>query len=313
MSTTHPLSIGKRRRLQQCASSKGIFSILAIDHRNNLRRALNPQDPGSVPGEALVDFKQAVVAALAPEASSILIDPEYGAIQIIASDTLPGETGLIVAMERSGYSGPSTARVTELLPDWDAQRLVQIGANGVKLLVYYHPDSPTALPLENLIRQVAESCQEVDVPLFLEPLSYTLSSTRRTLAPEERQVVVVETARRLTAIPGVDILKAEFPLDASVESNEAAWIAACTKLTEASSVPWVLLSAGVDFETYLQQVSAASRAGASGVAVGRAIWQEALGRSRGERDKFLHTIARERMARITSRCESLSRPWTDAY
>ena len=57
MSTTSYLSIGKRRRLQKCASSNGIFSILAIDHRNNLRRALNPLDPGAVSDEALVKFR----------------------------------------------------------------------------------------------------------------------------------------------------------------------------------------------------------------------------------------------------------------
>jgi tagatose-1,6-bisphosphate aldolase len=60
------LIVGKMRRLQQCATPQGGFSILAIDHRNNLRRALSPQDPDSIPDEALVAFKQAVVAALGP-------------------------------------------------------------------------------------------------------------------------------------------------------------------------------------------------------------------------------------------------------
>ena len=309
--TSH-LSIGKRRRLQRCASSNGIFSILAIDHRNNLRRALNPQDPESVRDEELVKFKQGVVYALANDASSILIDPEYGANQIISSGTLPGRTGLIVAMERSGYSGPFTARMTELLPNWNAQQFAQIGVDGVKLLVYYHPDSSTAHLLENLIQQVAEACQEVDVPLFLEPLSYSIDPTHRILTHQERERVVIETARRLTVIPGIDVLKTEFPLDVGTETNEAKWIAACMKLTKASSVPWVLLSAGVDFETYLHQVSAASRAGASGVAVGRAIWQEAVELLPGERDKFLFTVARERMAKVTSICQALSRPWMDA-
>ena len=70
-------AIGKRRRLQQCATPQGSFSILAIDHRNNLRRSLNPQDPEAVPSQVLTAFKQQIVAALAPVASAILIDPEY--------------------------------------------------------------------------------------------------------------------------------------------------------------------------------------------------------------------------------------------
>ena len=36
-----PISIGKFRGLQQCTSRQGTFTCLALDHRQNLRRALN--------------------------------------------------------------------------------------------------------------------------------------------------------------------------------------------------------------------------------------------------------------------------------
>jgi tagatose-1,6-bisphosphate aldolase len=39
----------------------------------------------------------AVVTVLAPEASAILIDPEYGAAPIITGGTLPSATGRIVS------------------------------------------------------------------------------------------------------------------------------------------------------------------------------------------------------------------------
>jgi tagatose 1,6-diphosphate aldolase len=76
-------------------------------------------------------------------------------------------------------------------------------------------------------------------------------------------------------------------------------------------VPWVLLSAGTDFETYLRQVAAAARAGASGVAVGRAIWQEATERPRADRVEFLTTTARQRMQRVAALCQALARSWYD--
>jgi tagatose 1,6-diphosphate aldolase len=303
-------SIGKTRRLQQCATDRGVFSILAVDHRQGLRRVLDPQNPGGVPDEALVAFKQGVTAHLAPAASAVLLDPEFGAVQAIAAGALRGAMGLIVALERTGYTGAPTARTSDLLPGWDAERAMRMGASGAKLLVYYHPDAPTAPQAEALVRQVAVSCAEADLPFFLEPLSYSLDPAQPRLSPQERRRVVVESARRLTAIPGVDVLKAEFPLDVAAVPDEAEWLAACCELTDGSRVPWVLLSAGVDFETYLRQAVVAAGAGASGVAVGRAVWREAAELPPEARDTFLSTVARERMARVTALCQALARPWT---
>jgi len=304
-----PVAIGKIRRLQQCATPDGKLVILAVDHRGNLRRALNPRDPAAVSDEALVSFKQDVVGALAPAASAVLLDPEYSAEQCIASGALPGARGLIVALERSGYSGDPAGRISELLPGWDPRRAVRIGASGVKLLVYYHPEAPTASVIEALVRHTGTMCAEAEVPLFLEPLSYSPNPTQHRLAPEERRRAVLETARRLTAIPGVDLLKAEFPLDIAAVPDEAEWLAACQELTEASRVPWVLLSAGTDFETYLRQVATAARAGASGVAVGRAIWQEATEKPPADRIEFLTTTAQQRMQHVAALCQALARSW----
>jgi tagatose 1,6-diphosphate aldolase len=305
-----PLTTGKLRRLQQCATPDGRLVILAIDHRHNLRQALNPQNPDAVPDEALIAFKRDVVAALAPAASAVLLDPEYGVEQSIASGALPRDTGLIVAMERTGYGGVPAARLSQILPGWSPQRAVRLGATGVKLLVYYHPEAPTAPRIEGLARHMADACAEAEVPFFLEALSYSPDANRPKLSPEERRCVVVETARQLTAIPGVDVLKAEFPLDSTVVADEAEWLAACEELTEASRVPWVLLSAGVDFETFLHQAAAAGRGGASGVAVGRAVWQEATEIAAAARAEFLTTVARQRMERVAALCRALARPWT---
>jgi len=125
------LTTGKIRQLQQCATPERKLVIMAIDHRGSLRRSLNPQDPAAAPDEVLVTFKQDVTAALAPAASAVLLDPEYGAEPCIASGTLPGTTGLIVALERTGYTGDPAARVSELLSDWNPQRALQLGASGV--------------------------------------------------------------------------------------------------------------------------------------------------------------------------------------
>jgi tagatose-1,6-bisphosphate aldolase len=305
------LSIGKLRGLQQCTSPQGTFTCLALDHRQNLRRALNPSDPGLVSDADLTGFKLAVTAALADRATAVLLDPEYGAAQAVASGVLPGGTGLVVALESTGYGGDPTDRQSRLLPGWSAAQAKRMGASMVKLLVYYHPAAGSAAEIEVFVRQVAQECAGLDLGLMLEPLSYPLEAGQKLSTPEKREVVV-ETARRLT-VPGVDVLKAEFPLDAADEAGESAWTEACAAISAASPVPWILLSAAVEYETYLRQVEVACRAGASGIAVGRAVWQEAVGLSTSARPEFLKTVARTRLERLTALCSELGKPWSDFY
>ncbi len=101
------LTTGKIRRLQQCAAPGGQLVILAIDHRNNLRRSLNPADPAAVGDETLIEFKRQVVAALGPVASAVLIDAEFGAAPVVESGALPGDTGLIPALLSSKMADPN--------------------------------------------------------------------------------------------------------------------------------------------------------------------------------------------------------------
>jgi len=299
------LSPGKRRGLQVCSTASGGMAILALDHRNALRKLLPPSPD---PSAALVRFKMEVVSFLSTSASAVLLDPEFGAAQAILSDTLPGNVGLIVAMEATGYTGNPVERNSRLLRGWSVAKAKRLGANVVKLLVYYHPESPTASAVERLVQEVADECMLQDIALLLEPLSYSLEAEKANLTGSERRRVVIETARRLTPL-GVDALKAEFPAETTQSPGQ--WESACRELSEASSVPWVLLSASVDFATYAHQVEVACRAGASGVAAGRAVWQEAVTLSGEHRLEFLATTGRERMA-LLSQLSDIS-PWTQFY
>lgn len=306
------LSIGKYRRLQQCSTGKAAISVLAMDHRTNLRKALQGEGSTPVSEDQLIDFKHDVVHCIAPAASAVLVDPEYGIANVIQSGALPGNIGLIATIDESGYSGDPTARQTRFVPDWSVAKASRIGANGIKLLVYYHPDGPTAESIEQLVSEVAQECVRFDIPFFLEPLSYPLLPSSKKLPPEERRRVVIETARRLSPL-GADVLKAEFPLDISADASEATWAQACADLSRASVIPWILLSASVAYETYLRQVTIACKEGASGVAVGRAVWSEAITLGAQARQAFLQDQARERMAEITAACNAHARPWTEIY
>lgn len=305
------ISIGKLRGLQQCTSPRGTFTCLALDHRQNLRRALNPASPTSVSDEDLSRFKLEVTERLADLATAVLLDPEYSAAQSIASNALPGQTALVVAVESTGYGGTPTARQGQVLPGWSVEKAKRMGASMVKLLVYYHPNSPTAPETEDFVRRVADECGQYDLSLMLEPLSYSLDADQK-LSSSEKRDVVIETARRLV-IAGVDVLKAEFPIDATEDTDETAWAAACAEVSAASLAPWIVLSAAVNYETYLRQVETACRAGASGCAVGRAVWQEAVAMDGQARLAFLVTTGRERLARLATLCSELGKPINDFY
>jgi tagatose 1,6-diphosphate aldolase len=198
------------------------------------------------------------------------------------------------------------------LPGWSVEKVARLGAAGVKLLVYYHPDAPNAPRQEALVREVGEACSKFDMPFFLEPLSFSLDPAKKKLATADKLAVVVETARRLSPL-GVDVLKAEFPLDIAEERDEGAWATACAALSEASMIPWVLLSAGVSYETFERQVLVACQNGASGVLAGRAVWKEAVWLYGDARTEFLNTIARGRMNRLSAVVLEHGRAWTDHY
>jgi tagatose-1,6-bisphosphate aldolase len=301
---TYP--IGTRRGLAACASDRGTFTVLALDHRQNLRRELRPADPDSVTYDEMVDFKRAVVRALSPVATGTLLDPEIGAAQAIWDGSLPTRAGLIVAIEATGYLGPATARVSRVLDGWSVEDAKRMGTSAAKLLVYYHPDAPNAADQERLVADVAAACREQDLALFVEPLSFSLVESER-LVGEARRTVVIETARRLTRIGG-DVLKAEFPYDTSVTDRER-WRDACAELDAASVVPWVLLSGGADDATFEAQVEVASAAGASGVLAGRSVWAEAATLPPDEREGFLMTEGRARLGRLRDVVDRLGRPW----
>ena len=300
------ITIGKLRGLQQISSHRGTITALALDHRQNLRKA----NPAFVDDEELSLFKVDVTTALAKRATAVLLDPEVSAAQAIAQRAIPNRVGLVVAVESTGYTGDATGRHAQIVPGWSVEKAKRMGASAIKLLVYYHPDSATANEIEDFTSTIAEKCRKHDLVLMLEPLSYSLDENKK-LASEEKRYVVVETARRLTPL-NVDILKAEFPLDVT-DLDESKWMVACREISSATVTPWILLSAAVEYETFLRQVTVACNAGASGIAVGRAVWKEAVTMDGDERMKFLRTTARYRMSRLTSLCHALARPYTDFY
>jgi len=311
------ISIGKLRGLQQLADSRGMMTMCAIDHRGALKRALNEKNPDAVSYQDMVDFKLDLCQEVAPFASAILLDPEYGAGQAITAGLMPGSKGLLVSLEKSGYTGDSAARITELPPGWGVKKARKMGASAVKLLIYFRPDlKDIASKQLDLVAGLADQCLEEDIAFLVEPVSYPIEEERinqggtssRKFA-EIKPELVIETARQITALP-IDVLKAEFPADIKFEQDEAKLLGLCQELNQASRLPWVLLSAGVDFDSFRKQVKIACKAGASGFLAGRALWQEGVRiRSREKRLDFFQNMAAPRLKELAEIADRYGKPW----
>ncbi len=306
------ISVGKLRGLQQLADSRGMMTMCAIDHRGALKKALNGKNPAAVSYQHMVDFKLDLCETVASFASAILLDPEYGAAQAIAQGLLPGSKGLLVSMEKTGYTGHSTARITEPLPGWSVKKAKKMGASAVKLLIYFRPDlKDVASKQLDLVARLADQCVEEDIPFLVEPVSYPIGEDNASLKmfADMKPDLVIETARLITAL-SIDVLKAEFPADLRFEQEEGRLFELCQELNQASKLPWVLLSAGVDFDSFKRQVKIACKAGASGFLAGRALWQEgAQIPSREERMSFFRNTAAPRLKELTEIADCYGKPW----
>ena len=279
-----------RSPLDDLTNDKRRFGVFAIDHRDSLRAFVRPDDPDSLSAAEITALKDQMVRTIAPEATGVMLEPEYSIPHLIDSGAVPRGIGFTAALEAQGYLGDPEKGPTELLDGWSVEQAKASGASCAKLLLPYRPDRPLAAAQEAVGRAVVAECNRVGIPIVLEPLFYDLDD------PSQRPKLVLETAMRFAAI-GPDLLKLPFPVDPS-DPDDDHWYATCRAISEIAPMPWVLLSGGGSFDTYARQVEVAISAGGSGFMVGRALWGEAALAPTVERDALLADVVRPRMQRL---------------
>lgn len=255
--------------LAKLTNSHGKITIAALDHRGSLKESLRDDE--------ILGWKRRMVELYLDEVAGILIDPIYG--KDIVDTSLP--VGWMLSMEKTGYRGGKEERVTEIVPDWSVKKAKEMGASGVKLLLYYDPDNKELARLQkDTAERIAKDCLEEEIVFLLEPLSYKVEGNR---ADEVLRIVM-----DLKDLP-VDIFKFEYP-----GTREA-----CEKITKMLKVPWVLLSAGMEYKKYKEALQIAMESGAAGFAVGRAVWQEFGEYEEGEeRERYFNNITKLRMKEL---------------
>ena len=111
---TSTLTPGRYRGLKATSLAEAdVFGIIAFDQRGSYRKML-PPDTGY---DQLVQIKSEIIGALSLDASAILTDPVYG---LRPAMRMSPKAGLLLALEKSGYSGDSSYRRTESAARLDA-------------------------------------------------------------------------------------------------------------------------------------------------------------------------------------------------
>ncbi len=265
--------MSKTTRLEQLLLPNGKIAIAALDHRGSLKVNLHPENPELTTDQEILAWKRRMIDLYKDRVSGLLVDPIFGK-QVLDTSMHPG---WMLSMEKTGYRGGKEARVTEILEDWSVAKAKEMGACSVKLLLYYDPDNiELAKKQKEIALKLSEECEREGMVYLLEPLSYLVEGSR-----EDEVIRIVQD---LADIP-VDIYKSEYPGTQR----------ACEEISKRIKSPWVLLSAGMEYSQYKTALTAACQSGASGFAVGRALWQE-FGQYEGEaREKYFREVASPRM------------------
>jgi tagatose 1,6-diphosphate aldolase len=265
-----------------------------MDQRGSLRKSIAAAKGVSqdqVTDQMMEEFKTVVTKVLTPHASAILLDPEFG---LPAAKARSKNAGLLLAYEESGYDNTKPGRLPDLLPHVSVKRILDWGANAVKILIYYTPfDKPEVNDIKHaFVERIGAECEFNQVPFFLEFVGYDPAGGDEKgfeYAKKKPEVVVKSMEEFSKPQYHVDVLKAEVPVNAefvegsSVFKGQAAYTRkqALDYYRQASDVatkPFIYLSAGVGNAQFVESLNMASESGAdySGVLCGRATWKDGI-------------------------------------
>jgi tagatose 1,6-diphosphate aldolase len=287
------ISPGKRKGLEAVSDSRGVIAAAAMDQRGSLQSAIAKDkniDKKAVTPQMMSEFKEAVTRILTPYATAILLDPEYG---LTAAKARSKNAGLLLAYEKTGYDNSQPGRLPDLLDHYSVRRLVEAGADCVKILLYYTPfDPPATNEIKHAwVERIGSECAAMDLPFFLEFVGYEEGADEKGIefARKKPDIVAGSMAEFSKERYGVDILKVEVPVNmafvkgALSNKGESAYTREEAKqhflrAAAGAKKPFIYLSAGVSNETFNETLELAAEAGTnfSGVLCGRATWKDGM-------------------------------------
>lgn len=282
----------EKRGLQAICSDSGKIVIVAADQRNSMKAVVQdtPGDTSDITTAQLAEIKADMVTHLANHAPAILLDPEVALPQIVDNGVLGRDTALVVGLDASGFSVEDGVRYTNYVPGMSVREARRMGADVIKMLWYTRPDlQPAGSRVWQEISDLVAECEQEQILLIVELLTYKLDSETAEDYEQKFAQLVIDGAR-MAVDAGAKLLKLQYPGSAD----------ACRAVTEAArGVPWAVLSAGVDHDTFIQQVAIAVSEGCAGAMAGRAIWKDSLSFDEKTREQLLTTRALPRLMELT--------------
>jgi tagatose-1,6-bisphosphate aldolase len=292
--------------LDDIATDGHLFSIIAMDQRNTLRRMFTAVGLDASDDD-LRTAKADVARVLTPAATGLLSDPTYGVPAITQAKALAPNCGLLIAAEPSERRSHQGEPRTHRDPALGAQWVLDQGGDALKFFVQLRADRPAPAPGEpDLVAETLAVCEEISadcratgVPVVIENLVYTRPG--EDFSGQAREDAIIESARALDDLD-IDLLKLEYP-----GSPEG-----CRRLAEILDRPWAVLSAGVPFDQFTDIIQIATdEGGASGFIAGRSVWREVVSLVGHQREEFLISVALPRLERLVDVAAHRARPWTE--
>ncbi len=171
------------------------------------------------------EFKTAITKVLTPHASAILLDPEFGLEARLARSS---NAGLLLAYELSGYDNTQPGRLPDLLPHVSVKRIVDWGADAVKILIYYTPFEDRQgqrhqARVHRAHRRRVRDLRDSVLPGIRGLRSARAATRRASNTPRQAGDRQEEHGRILQAAVHVDILKVEVPINAEFVEGSAVY------------------------------------------------------------------------------------------
>jgi tagatose 1,6-diphosphate aldolase len=288
------LSAGKLKHMKALSNKEGIIAAAAMDQRGSLQKSIASAkgvDAKAVTPEMMSEFKVAVSKILTPHATAILLDPEFG---LDAAKARASNAGLLLAYEETGYDNSQPGRLPDLLPHVSVKRILDWGADAVKILIYYTPfDDPGVNDIKHaFVERIGAECEFYQIPFFLEFVGYDPKGGNEKgleFAKIKPQVVIGSMKEFTKPQYNVDVLKVEVPVNAEFVEGSAVYkgekaytraeaLAYYRQGAEVATKPFIYLSAGVSNAQFVESLSMAKEAGTdfSGVLCGRATWKDGM-------------------------------------
>lgn len=289
---TAKMTTSEKRGYRQICGDNGLMMVVACDQRGGMRKVLadTPEEQAAIDNATLGVVKGDIVRHLANKASCVLLDAVCAVPDVVDDDVLARDTGLLVGLDASGWDIDDNGyRNSIMTPGITARRVRELGGTGAKLMVYLRPDHPKAND-HNLaiIRDCVADFAAEDLLLVVEILTYQVEGESDDAYKDAFPGLIVDCARIALEL-GSKVLKLPYPGTAE----------ACRQISDlCDGVPWAVLSAGVDHETFVGQVATAMDNGASGVIAGRALWKDCIALDRKISAERLENIASARLREI---------------